>query len=330
MGQAESRSHLRESPNEILGKLPNEIVVSIFRHLDCVTLASLMHVSRGWHQIISTTTCWPVSLAHVPNSTFPGDFEKQFQLFLKDPLHDSVKRMKAPSDTRFKVVFVGERRAGKTSLVLRLLSGSAATLTKTSMDLNKLRRVFPSDYIPTVFDNTDCNLELDGRTHQLALWDTAGHEEYDRLRPLSYPGTDLALLCFSVASREQFDRVRTKFLPEVRKHVEGKPPAFLLVGCQADRRLDVGCSPQATVSYAECLRLVVAEGLAGYVETSALAGQCVDQLLQLALLTVIDLKVAHRFHELVTRPPGHYATLAEIRTGTIADARPAPSPHQQK
>lgn len=39
---------------------------------------------------------------------------------------------------------------------------------------------------------------VDGVAVSLGLWDTAGQEDYDRLRPLSYPQTDVFLICFSV------------------------------------------------------------------------------------------------------------------------------------
>lgn len=53
-------------------------------------------------------------------------------------------------------------------------------------------------YIPTVFENYVTLVSLDGKLIELALWDTAGQEEYDRLRPLSYPESDVILIVFSV------------------------------------------------------------------------------------------------------------------------------------
>ena len=57
---------------------------------------------------------------------------------------------------------------------------------------------FPQAYIPTVFENYVTQIVFDGKVIEVALWDTAGQEEYDRLRPLSYPESDVILIVFSV------------------------------------------------------------------------------------------------------------------------------------
>lgn len=45
---------------------------------------------------------------------------------------------------------------------------------------------------------------------ELALWDTAGQEEYDRLRPLSYPETDIIFVCFAIDCPNSLENVMDK------------------------------------------------------------------------------------------------------------------------
>ncbi len=65
-------------------------------------------------------------------------------------------------------------------------------------------------YVPTVFENYVADVEVDGKHVELALWDTAGQEDYDRLRPLSYPDSHVILICFAVDSPDSLDNVGEK------------------------------------------------------------------------------------------------------------------------
>ncbi|KAF2310139.1 hypothetical protein GH714_006708 [Hevea brasiliensis] len=92
------------------------------------------------------------------------------------------------------------------------------------------------DYVPTVFDNFSANVVVDGSTVNLGLWDTAGQEDYNRLRPLSYRGADVFILAFSLISKASYENVAKKWIPELRHYAPGVP--VILVGTKLDLRED--------------------------------------------------------------------------------------------
>jgi Ras family protein A len=90
--------------------------------------------------------------------------------------------------------------------------------------------------VPTVFENYVADVEVDGKHVELALWDTAGQEDYDRLRPLSYPDSHVILICFAIDSPDSLDNVQEKWISEVLHFCSGHP--IILVGCKKDLRHD--------------------------------------------------------------------------------------------
>ncbi|KAG8981416.1 Rho GTPase [Tulasnella sp. JGI-2019a] len=118
-----------------------------------------------------------------------------------------------------KSVVVGDDAVGKTSLLI-----SYAT--------NK----FPTEYVPEVLDKYAATVMIGDDPYTLELLDTIGQEDHDRLRPLSYPQTEVFLICFSVVSFASFKNVKEKWFPEVHHHCPGVP--CLIVGTQTDLRDD--------------------------------------------------------------------------------------------
>ncbi|TWU70697.1 GTP-binding protein Rho1 [Metarhizium rileyi] len=138
------------------------------------------------------------------------------------------KKQRKLVDNRRKLVVVGDGACGKTCLLVTFSKGQ-----------------FPEKYVPTVFENYVADIAVDGSNLELALWDTAGQEDYDRLRPLSYPGAQVVLICFAIDSPDSLENVKEKvqlaqlllfWMPEVRHFCPEHP--VILIGCKKDLRYD--------------------------------------------------------------------------------------------
>ena len=117
---------------------------------------------------------------------------------------------------------------------LKVLAVGDGAVGKTSLFISFSRGRFPLDYIPVVFEQSYISLALDGVPYILSLWDTGGGEDYARLRPLTYPATDVFLLCFDISSRSSFLNVREYWVPELRRYMPKTP--ILLVATKTDLR----------------------------------------------------------------------------------------------
>jgi small GTP-binding protein len=174
-----------------------------------------------------------------------------------------------------KLVAVGDGAVGKTTLLLRYTE-------------NK----FPEQYVPTVFENYYMDIDMGDCTVNLGLWDTAGQEDFDRLRSLSYNDTDIVLVVFAVDNPTSLSNIKAKWVPEVEHHCEGTP--FVLVGTKGDLRNDpktiekLKARNQELVSVEAAKEMSAAMNAVMYMECSALTGDGVKEIFAQALKVVLE------------------------------------------
>ncbi|KAH7907980.1 P-loop containing nucleoside triphosphate hydrolase protein [Hygrophoropsis aurantiaca] len=185
-----------------------------------------------------------------------------------DPSYHAAQPSQRP-DVKKKLVVVGDGGCGKTCLLIVYAENR-----------------FPEAYIPTVFENYVTQVQFEGKLVELALWDTAGQEEYDRLRPLSYPESDVILIVFSIDFPVSLGNVQDKWYPEVAHFCEGTP--LILVGTKTDLRRDdqtrrmLGAQGQMPVTPEQGANVAREIG-AKYIECSAKTGTGVREVFNLAL-----------------------------------------------
>ncbi|CAJ0607397.1 unnamed protein product [Cylicocyclus nassatus] len=191
---------------------------------------------------------------------------------LAKPIWKDLDQMKT-----IKCVVVGDGAVGKTCLLISYTTNQ-----------------FPFEYVPTVFDNYAVTVMIGGEPYTLGLFDTAGQEDYDRLRPLSYPETDIFLVCFSVVSPTSFENVREKWIPELAHYCPKTP--FLLVGTQVDQREERTVVEKLIRNRQKPISKEMGEKLARdmkavqYVECSALTQKGLKNVFDEAIMAVLEPK----------------------------------------
>lgn len=121
-------------------------------------------------------------------------------------------------------------------LISCMLVGDGA-VGKTSMIVSYISNGYPAEYQQTGFDVFSGQVQVEGSPVRVQLVDTAGQEEFDEFRSLSYSHTDVFLLCFSMVNPSSFHSVTKKWVPEIRACNPSSP--IVLVGTQSDLLLDV-------------------------------------------------------------------------------------------
>lgn len=161
---------------------------------------------------------------------------------------------------RRKLVIVGPGAVGKTCALIVFSKGT-----------------FPEVYVPTVFDNYVADLEVDSVHVELALFDTAGQSDYDRLRPLSYPDSHVIVISYAIDSPASLNEVQECWIDEVSHFCQGIP--IVLAGLKADMRNDEKTVKElrktrgAIVQFKDGFTVAKQIGAAAYVECSAKTGE---------------------------------------------------------
>jgi len=128
----------------------------------------------------------------------------------------------------------------------------------------------------------------------MQIWDPAGQEDYDRLRPLSYPQTDIFLLCFSIISPASFENVKAKWYPEINHHCPNVP--ILVVGTKLDLREDSATISRlaekrlAPITNAQGLQLAKEINASKFLECSALTQKGLKAVFDEAIRVVLQPK----------------------------------------
>ncbi|KAL0477303.1 Rho-related protein RAC [Acrasis kona] len=305
-GQRLSRFYIPSSENihsysdksfRFIVQLPEEVLLEIFSFANPQTLGKVLLTCKRWNHLCDTDELWRrfyyfyynglinPATNQMPNhrqmflDLYTADLNltktgiwrnskaargarRNFQLaredyaFVKEQVSYENKTTTRNNSMPIKVVVVGDGAVGKTSLLCRFSEN-----------------YFPErDYLPTIFDNFSTQTIFNNTTYNVSLYDTAGPEDFDKLRPLSYIGCDVFLLCVDLSYSDGLSNVLTRWNRELTRCAPGVP--VVMCGTKMDLRVR---NPNRTnnnrfTTFDQGKNAAQIIGAVAYAETSALTG----------------------------------------------------------
>jgi len=225
--------------------------------------------------------------------------EKNIRRSMSERLRHSSIRLRQKSNTNEMPDIVPERtdedsalnRSGQLETVKCTVIGDGA-IGKTSLIVSYTTNDYPEDYKPTVHDFYTVRLTVADKPITFQLFDTAGQEQFNVIRRLAYPQTNIFLLCFNLVDQISFQNVKEKWVPELREFAPKIP--IILVGLQSDERnvhpmkWSQGSQKSKPIKTEEGELLARKIGAKKYMECSACTQKNVKNVFDTAVMTVLE------------------------------------------
>jgi len=170
-----------------------------------------------------------------------------------------------------KLVFVGDPCVGKTCLLYSYQKG-------TYHD-NELCHT-------SVLEGFTKSVVVNGSEYICLLWDTIGSNDFEKLRPLSYPKTDCFVICYALNNRSSLKNTQTKWIPEIRQHEPEVP--FIIVGTKQDLRETSQAPDLITPEQVQTLHETAESAACEFMECSAKDLPSIENVCRVAVRVTLE------------------------------------------
>ncbi|KYQ93681.1 Rab GTPase domain-containing protein [Tieghemostelium lacteum] len=116
-----------------------------------------------------------------------------------------------------KLLILGDRGVGKTSLLFKYVDNQFKKNTPITLSVDfKIK-----------------NIEIDGKTYKVQIWDTSGQEQIAQITSTFYKNVNGIIVAYDTTNRESFNRIQNIWLPDARRYAPSNTP-IVIAGCKSD------------------------------------------------------------------------------------------------